>query len=68
MYRSVIMFVVQAEERNMYDQHLLSLALRERYPFLFSFHLASCVSFVQLFTICIIYQKFIQLHLKNHFV
>ncbi|KAI9099004.1 hypothetical protein K1719_024771 [Acacia pycnantha] len=32
--RAVIMFVVQAEERNMYDQHMLSLALRERYPFL----------------------------------
>ncbi|KAK7258821.1 hypothetical protein RIF29_24408 [Crotalaria pallida] len=31
--RAVIMFVVQAEERNMYDQHLLSAALRERYPF-----------------------------------
>ncbi|XP_054802980.1 glutathione synthetase, chloroplastic isoform X2 [Prosopis cineraria] len=28
---AVIMFVVQAEERNMYDQHLLSLALRERH-------------------------------------
>ncbi|OIV95121.1 hypothetical protein TanjilG_21511 [Lupinus angustifolius] len=31
---AVILFVVQAEERNMYDQHLLSVALRERYPFL----------------------------------
>ncbi|KAF7805146.1 glutathione synthetase, chloroplastic-like [Senna tora] len=29
--RAVVMFVVQAEERNMYDQHLLSFALRERY-------------------------------------
>lgn len=26
------MFVVQAEERNMYDQHWLSASLRERYP------------------------------------
>lgn len=34
LYRAVIMFVVQAEERNMYDQHFLSVALRERYPFL----------------------------------
>ncbi|KAK4379003.1 hypothetical protein RND71_000865 [Anisodus tanguticus] len=30
--RAVIMFVVQAEERNMYDQHWLSASLRERYP------------------------------------
>ncbi|KAI4301841.1 hypothetical protein L6164_035081 [Bauhinia variegata] len=29
--RAVIMIVVQPEERNMYDQHLLSVALRERY-------------------------------------
>ncbi|XP_028770803.1 glutathione synthetase, chloroplastic-like isoform X1 [Neltuma alba] len=29
--RAVIMFVVQADERNMYDQHMLSLALRERH-------------------------------------
>ncbi|XP_019419964.1 PREDICTED: glutathione synthetase, chloroplastic-like [Lupinus angustifolius] len=28
---AVILFVVQAEERNMYDQHLLSVALRERH-------------------------------------
>ena len=27
------MFVVQTEERNMYDQHWLSTALKERYPF-----------------------------------
>jgi hypothetical protein len=27
------MFVVQAEERNMYDQHWLSAVLKERYPF-----------------------------------
>ncbi|KAE9593667.1 putative glutathione synthase [Lupinus albus] len=32
--RAVILFVVQAEERNMYDQHILSVSLRERYPFL----------------------------------
>ncbi|KAI9092314.1 hypothetical protein K1719_027814 [Acacia pycnantha] len=31
--RVVIMFVIQAEERNMYDQHWLSVILRERYPF-----------------------------------
>lgn len=29
--RAVIMFVVQAEERNMYDQHWLSASLRERH-------------------------------------
>ncbi|CAL0311241.1 unnamed protein product [Lupinus luteus] len=28
---SVILFVVQAEEQNMYDQHFLSVVLRERY-------------------------------------
>lgn len=28
--RAVVMFVVQAEERNMYDQHWLSASLRER--------------------------------------
>ncbi|MED6169260.1 Glutathione synthetase [Stylosanthes scabra] len=28
--RAVIMFIVQAEERNMYDQHFLSVYLRER--------------------------------------
>ena len=27
------MFVVQTEERNMYDQHWLSTVLKERYPF-----------------------------------
>ncbi|KAK7821519.1 glutathione synthetase [Quercus suber] len=31
--RAVVMFVVQAEERNMYDQHWLSAILNERYPF-----------------------------------
>ncbi|RYR52519.1 hypothetical protein HN51_014640 [Arachis hypogaea] len=31
--RAVIMFIVQAVERNMYDQHFLSVYLRERYPF-----------------------------------
>uniref|UniRef100_A0A2N9IGV1 Glutathione synthetase n=1 Tax=Fagus sylvatica TaxID=28930 RepID=A0A2N9IGV1_FAGSY len=31
--RAVVMFVVQAEERNMYDQHWLSAVLKERYPF-----------------------------------
>ncbi|MED6172168.1 Glutathione synthetase [Stylosanthes scabra] len=29
--RAVIMFIVQAEERNMYDQHFLSVYLRERH-------------------------------------
>lgn len=29
--RAVIMFVVQPEERNMYDQHWLSVTLKERY-------------------------------------
>ncbi|KAK9137125.1 hypothetical protein Sjap_007719 [Stephania japonica] len=29
--RAVIMFVVQKEERNMYDQHWLSLTLKEKY-------------------------------------
>ncbi|CAL0302278.1 unnamed protein product [Lupinus luteus] len=29
--RAVMLFVVQAEERNMYDQHILSVALRERH-------------------------------------
>lgn len=32
-YRSVVMVVVQAEERNMYDQHWLCSVLKERYPF-----------------------------------
>jgi len=32
--RAVIMIVVQAEERNMYDQHFVSAVLREKYPFL----------------------------------
>ena len=27
------MFVVQTEERNMYDQHCLSTVLKDRYPF-----------------------------------
>jgi glutathione synthase len=31
---AVIIVVVQAEERNMYDQHFVSAILRERYPFL----------------------------------
>lgn len=31
------MIVVQAEERNMYDQHFLSAILTERYPFLHSY-------------------------------
>ncbi|CAK9174693.1 unnamed protein product [Ilex paraguariensis] len=31
--RAVVMVVVQAEERNMYDQHLLCTILKERYPF-----------------------------------
>ncbi|CAK9328344.1 unnamed protein product [Citrullus colocynthis] len=31
---AVILFVVQAEERNMYDQHWLSVNLRKRYPLL----------------------------------
>ncbi|VFQ98798.1 unnamed protein product [Cuscuta campestris] len=30
--RAVVMFVVQAEERNMYDQHWISSVLKERYP------------------------------------
>nr|GMD46791.1 glutathione synthetase, chloroplastic [Ipomoea batatas] len=30
--RAVVMFVVQTEERNMYDQHWLSSVLQERYP------------------------------------
>jgi hypothetical protein len=33
-YSAVIIVVVQAEERNMYDQHFVSAILRERYPFL----------------------------------
>ncbi|GAU39718.1 hypothetical protein TSUD_144840 [Trifolium subterraneum] len=32
--RDVIMIVVQAEERNMYDQHFLSAILRDKYPYL----------------------------------
>jgi len=28
------MIIVQAEERNMYDQHLVCAVLREKYPFL----------------------------------
>lgn len=32
-YSAVIIVVVQAEERNMYDQHFVSAILRERYPF-----------------------------------
>jgi len=31
------MIVVQAEERNMYDQHFVSDVLREKYPFLNSY-------------------------------
>ncbi|GAB2228926.1 hypothetical protein Droror1_Dr00023060 [Drosera rotundifolia] len=31
--RAVVLFVVQPEERNMYDQHWLSTILREKYPF-----------------------------------
>ncbi|CBI34350.3 unnamed protein product, partial [Vitis vinifera] len=31
--RALVMFVVQTEERNMYDQHWLSTAMKERYPF-----------------------------------
>lgn len=33
LLRSVVMVVVQPDERNMYDQHWLSLVLKERYPF-----------------------------------
>lgn len=33
-YSAAIIIVVQAEERNMYDQHFVSAILRERYPFL----------------------------------
>lgn len=29
------MVVVQAEERNMYDQHWISSVLKEKYPFLY---------------------------------
>lgn len=32
-YRAAVMFVVQTEERNMYDQHWLSSVLSEKYPF-----------------------------------
>lgn len=31
--RSIVLIVVQAEERNMYDQHWLFSVLKERYPF-----------------------------------
>ncbi|CAL2269262.1 unnamed protein product [Prunus armeniaca] len=31
--RAVVMFVVQADERNMYDQHWHSAPLKEIYPF-----------------------------------
>ncbi|KAK3014133.1 hypothetical protein RJ639_007925 [Escallonia herrerae] len=31
--RSVVLIVVQSEERNMYDQHWLCTLLKERYPF-----------------------------------
>jgi len=37
-FRAVIMIVVQAEERNMYDQHIVSAVLRERYPFVSSYN------------------------------
>ena len=33
-YRAAVLFVVQPEERNMYDQHWFSLILNEKYPFL----------------------------------
>jgi len=33
------MIVVQAEERNMYDQHFLSAVLRDKYPYLYSYKL-----------------------------
>ncbi|KAK9919737.1 hypothetical protein M0R45_028317 [Rubus argutus] len=32
--RAVVLFVVQTEERNMYDQHWLSVTLKEKYPFI----------------------------------
>ncbi|KAH0454340.1 hypothetical protein IEQ34_016264 [Dendrobium chrysotoxum] len=35
--RAVVMFVVQPEERNMYDQHWLSFLLKEIYPVLLIF-------------------------------
>ncbi|CAD5332819.1 unnamed protein product [Arabidopsis thaliana] len=35
--RAVVMVIVQPEERNMYDQHLLSSILREKYPLLSCF-------------------------------
>ena len=37
------MFVVQAEERNMYDQHWLSAVLNEKYPFCVYDTLPLCV-------------------------
>jgi len=33
------MIVVQAEERNMYDQHFLSAVLRDKYPYHHSYKL-----------------------------
>ncbi|XP_052734783.1 glutathione synthetase, chloroplastic [Vigna angularis] len=37
--RAVIMIIVQVEERNMYDQHFVSVLLREKYPFLNGYRL-----------------------------
>lgn len=44
LHRAVILFVVQAEERNMYDQHILSSALREKYPFFVSYKHELCIN------------------------
>ncbi|OVA04422.1 Glutathione synthase [Macleaya cordata] len=43
--RAVVVIVVQTEEHNMYDQHWLSEALKEKYPFIFIlFFCGSCAS------------------------
>ncbi|PRQ42102.1 putative glutathione synthase [Rosa chinensis] len=51
--RAVVLFVVQAEERNMYDQHWLSTTLKEKYPLLFSIYcIKKFVCYGTLISIC----------------
>ncbi|WOH14397.1 hypothetical protein DCAR_0933916 [Daucus carota subsp. sativus] len=59
--RAAVLFVVQPEERNMYDQHWFSLILNEKYPFLI----------IRLRPICYLFQDmwlqwFPQLNVHTH--
>jgi hypothetical protein len=58
LHRALVLVVVQPEEHNMYDQHWLCAALKERYPF----HLQYCLSCVE-FPYC--YWNMFSYHKEN---